>query len=234
MIKKIICIVCAVLLFAVTVFAESGGIEITAPEGFYSYESGGSADKAAQILGMTDTELESYCVENGIVFIAVNEDNTKQIRLAVAESSFSASIGNLTNLSEDKITALIPDITGAKRGEIINKDGQSFIKTAETLSDSGGGFTVISYFTVAAKKDYVLSFYTSSGTDTDYAEEVFDGYSSDEFYKAESEKSYVGYIILAAIILLAAGSVYIIFTLVRDIKNDRADADGQEDADSKE
>lgn len=221
MIKKIICAVCAVLLFTVSAFAQSGGIKITAPEGFYSYESGGNADKTAKILGMTDTELESYCAENGIKYIAVNEDNSKQIRLAVVDSSFSASIGNLTNLTEDKITALIPDITGAKRGEIIDKDGQSFIKTAESASDSGGGFTVISYFTVAAKKDYVLSFYTSSGTDTKYAEEVFKSYWSEDFYMQKSEKSPFRYVIFAAIVLLAAGSVYIIFTLVRDIKNDR-------------
>ena len=221
MIKKIICTAAAVLLFAVTVFAESGGIKITAPEKFYSYESGKSAAETAKILGMTDTELESYCAENGIKYIAVNEDNSKQIRLAVAESSFSASIGNLTNLTEDKITALIPDITGAKRGEIIDKDGQSFIKTAESASDSGGGFTVISYVTVAAKKDYVLSFYTSSGTDTKYAEEVFKSYWSEDFYMQKSEKSPFRYVIFAAIVLLAAGSVYIIFTLVRDIKNDR-------------
>lgn len=221
MIKKIICTAAAVLLFAVTVFAESGEIKITAPEKFYSYESGKSSAETAKILGMTDTELESYCAENGIKFIAVNNDNSKQIRLAVAESSFSASIGNLTNLTEDKITALIPDITGVKRGEIIDKDGQSFIKTAESASDSGGGFTVISYFTVAAKKDYVLSFYTSSGTDTKYAEEVFKSYWSEDFYMQKSEKSPFEYVIFAAIVLLAAGSVYIIFTLVRDIKNDR-------------
>ena len=221
MIKKIICTAAAVLLFTVSAFAQSGGIKITAPEKFYSYESGKSSAETAKILGMTDTELESYCAENGIKFMAVNNDNSKQIRLAVAESSFSASIGNLTNLTEDKITALIPDITGAKRGEIIDKDGQSFIKTAESASDSGGGFTVISYFTVAAKKDYVLSFYTSSGTDTKYAEEVFKNYWSEDFYMQKSEKSPFRYVIFAAIVLLAAGSVYIIFTLVRDIKNDR-------------
>lgn len=209
------------MLFTVSAFAESGEIKITAPEKFYSYESGKSSAETAKILGMTDTELESYCAENGIKFIAVNNDNSKQIRLAVAESSFSASIGNLTNLTEDKITALIPDITGVKRGEIIDKDGQSFIKTAESASDSGGGFTVISYFTVAAKKDYVLSFYTSSGTDTKYAEEVFKSYWSEDFYMQKSEKSPFEYVIFAAIVLLAAGSVYIIFTLVRDIKNDR-------------
>ena len=203
------------------VFAATYDIQITAPKGFYSYKSGQSAESTAKILGMTEAELENYCNENGIVFIAANKDNTKQIRVCVTESEFSSSIGNLSNLSDDKITALIPDITGAVSGELNEKGGQKYIKTAEALSDSGGEYSVISYVTVAAKKDYVLSFYTASGTSTDYTEEVFDSFSSEDFYKDADEKSRFGYVIIAAIVLLALGSAYIIFTLVRDIKNDR-------------
>lgn len=208
-------------MLTVPVFAASGNIEITAPKDFYCYKSGQNAEDTAKILGMSASELEKYCSDNGIVFIAVNGDNTKQIRLSVAESAFSGSIGNLSNLSEDKITALIPDITGADSGEIVTNNGQSFIKTAETLSDSGGEYSVISYVTVAAKKDYVLSFYTASGTSTDYTGEVFDSLSSEDFYKDIDQKSYFGYVIIAAIALLALVSAYIIFTLVRDIKNER-------------
>ena len=221
MFKKIICAFFAVLLLTVSVFAASENIEITAPKDFYSYKSGGSAEDTAKILGMTAAELENYCVSDGILYLAVNEDNTKQIRVSVAESAFSSSIGNLSNLSEDKITALIPDITGSDSGELVTKNGQSFIKTAETLSDFGGEYSVINYVTVAAKKDYVLSFYTASGTSTDYVEEVFKSFSSDNFYKVADQKSYFGYVIIAAIVLLALGSAYIIFTLVRDIKYDR-------------
>ena len=205
------------------VFAKTADIKITPPKGFYSYKSGQSAENTAKILGMTSDELKNYCSENGIVFIAVNEDNTKQIRVSVTESEFSSSIGNLTNLSDDKITALIPDITGSVSGEITEKYGQRFIKTAEALSDSGGEYSVISYVTVTAKKDYILSFYTAAGTSTDYVGEVFDSFSSEDFYKEADEKSYFVYVIIAAIVLLALGSVYIIFTLVRDIKNDRED-----------
>lgn len=210
-------------MLTVPVFAAGADIQITAPKDFYSYESGQNAESTAKILGLTADELENYCNENGIVFIAVNNDNTKQIRVSVTESAFSSSIGNLTNLSDDKITALMPDITGIKNGELTQKDGQRFIKTAETLSDSGGEYSVINYVTVAAKKDYVLSFYTALGTSTDYTDEVFDSFSSDSFYKETQEKSKFGYVIIAAIVLLASGSAYIIFTLVRDIKSDPKD-----------
>lgn len=223
MFKKIICAFSAILMLTVPVFAATGDIKITAPKDFYSYKSGQSAESTAKILGMTAEELESYCTENCIVFIAVNKDNTKQIRVSVTESAFSGSIGNLTNLSDDKITTLIPDITGAVSGELTEKGGQKYIKTAEALSDSGGEYSVISYVTVAAKKEYVLSFYTASGASTDYAEEVFDSFSSEDFYKEADQKIYFGYVIIAAIVLLALGAAYILFTLVRDIKNDRED-----------
>ncbi len=205
------------------VFAATYDIQITAPKGFYSYKSGQSAESTAKILGMTEEELENYCTENGIVFIAANKDNTKQIRVCVTESEFSSSIGNLSNLSDDKITALIPDITGSVGGELLEKNGQRFIKTSENLTDSGGGYSVINYVTVAAKKDYILSFYTAFGTDAHYSEEVFDSFSSADFYKEADEKSYFVYVIIAATVLLVLGSAYIIFTLVRDIKNDRKD-----------
>ena len=220
MIKKIICALSLIFILTLPVFAASG-FEITVPKDFYSYKSGQSAESTSKIIGMTADELENYCYENGIVFISVNNDNTKQIRLSVTETAFSSSVGNLTNLSEDKITALLPDITGADSGELVEKDGQIFVKTAETLSDSGGEYSVVNYVTVAAKKEYVLSFYTASGTSTDYAKEVYDSFSSDDFYKETHKKSKFGYVIIAAIILLALGSAYIVFTLVRDIKNDR-------------
>ncbi len=208
-------------MLTVPVFAAGADIEITAPKDFYSYKSGQNAENAAKILSMTAAELENYCSDNGIVFIAVNGDNTKQIRLSVTESAFSGSIGNLSNLSDDKITELIPYITGAVSGEITEKGGQKFIKTTESLTDSGGEYSVINYVTVAAKKDYVLYFYTASGTSTDYTGEVFDSLSSEDFYKETDRKSYFGYVIITAIALLAIVSAYIIFTLVRDIKNER-------------
>lgn len=213
------------MMLTVSVFAATADIEITAPKDFYSYKSGQSAKETAKILGTTENELENYCDENGILFIALNKDNTKQIRVTVTESAFSGSIGNLSNLSDDKITALIPDITGAVSGELTEKGGQRFIKTARTLSDSGGEYSVINYVTVAAKKDYVLSFYTATGAGTDYIKEVFESFSSEDFYKQADNKSNFGFVIIAAIVLLALGSAYIIFTLVRDIKNDRENND---------
>ncbi len=219
MLKKIIC-AASLLLLSVTVSALSGNAEISVGKEFYT--NGDNAEKAAEIVGLDKDRLESYLEDNGIVYFAVNSDNTKQIRISVGESEFSGSVINLSNLSDDKITALMPDITGSReiRGDIVEKDGQKLVKTQISTSDSGGKYTVIQYITVAAKKNYVLSFYTSENEDTDYTETLFKTYKSDDFYSEKSDKSGYGYIILGAVILLCLVSAYIIFTLIRDIKNE--------------
>ena len=220
MLKKIICAAASLLLLSVTVSALSGNAEISVGKEFYT--NGDNAEKAAEIVGLDKAKLESYLEDNGIVYFAANSDNTKQIRISVGESEFSGSVINLSNLSDDKITALMPDITGSReiRGDIVEKDGQKFVKTQISTSDSGGKYTVIQYITVAAKKNYVLSFYTSENEDTDYTETLFKTYKSDDFYSEKIDKSGYGYIILGAVILLCLVSAYIIFTLIRDIKNE--------------
>lgn len=208
------------MLLSVTVSALSGNAEISAGKEFYT--NGDNSEKAAEIVGLDKAKLESYLEDNGIVYFAVDSENTKQIRISVDVSDFSESVINLSNLSDDKITALMPDITGSCeiRGDIVEKDGQKFVKTQISTSDSGGKYTVIQYITVAAKKNYVLSFYTSENEDTDYTETLFKTYKSDDFYSEKSEKSGYGYIILGAVILLCLVCAYIIFTLIRDIKNE--------------
>lgn len=215
------------MLLSVTVSALSGKAEVSAGKEFEVFTEGENAEKAAEIVVLDKDRLESYCRENGIIYFAVNSDNTKQIRISVGESEFSGSVINLSNLSDDNITALMTDITGSReiRGDIVEKDGQKFVKTQISTSDSGGEYTVIQYITVAAKKEYVLSFYTSDSEDTDYTETLFKTYISDDFNSEKSEKSGYGYIILGAVILLCLVCAYIIFTLIRDIKNEQSESE---------
>lgn len=219
MLKRLICAAASVLLLTASVSALSGKAEISAGSEYEVYSTETPSEKAAETVGMKTDELANYCTENGIVYFAVNSDNTRQIRISVNETPFSQSVVNLSNLSDDKILSLMSDITGNDeiRGDIVAGNGQKFVKTQVSASDSGGGYTVIQYITVAAKRTYVLSFYTESGVDTDYAEELFKTYRSEDFVSLKSEKSIYGYVVLSAVILLCAVSVFIIFTLVRDI-----------------
>ena len=215
MLRKIFCWAAALILLIIPVSA-AGKISIDAGDEFTVY--GEDSGKAAEILGMSETELDGYVSQNNIVYLAVNEDNTKQIRLTVAATAFSESTGNLSLLSDSEIEELIPDITGdsAVKGEIIENGGQKFVLSRVSSEDSGGGYTLERYFTVAGDNEYILSFYTSDGVSEDYIGEVFESFKSDDFY-GENDKSPYSYIVIAALVLFSAGALFIIYTIIRDL-----------------
>lgn len=205
----------ALILLMIPVSA-AGKISIDAGDEFTVY--GEDSGKAEEILGMSETELDGYVSQNNIVYLAVNEDNTKQIRLTVAATAFSESTGNLSLLSDSEIEELIPDITGdsSVKGEITESGDQKFVLSRISSEDSGGGYTLARYFTVAGDNEYILSFYTSDGVPEDYIESVFESLDSDDFY-TEKDKSPYSYIVIAAIAVFSAGGLYIIYTLIRDL-----------------
>ena len=194
----------------------AGRISLKAGDEFSVY--GEDSKKVAEILGMSEAELNGYVSQNNIVYLAVNEDNTKQIRLTVAATAFSESTGNLSLLSDSEIKKLIPDITGdsAVKGDIIESGGQKFVLSRVLSEDSGGGYTLARYFTVAGDNEYILSFYTSQGVSEDYIKSVFESFSLDDFYTGKDKNPY-SYIVIAALVLLSAGALFIIYTIIRDL-----------------
>lgn len=219
--KKLVCLLAALLVLGITVCA-ADGISIDAGEGFETYSSGGEAERVTAILGMTDSEFKDYCKENNIIYFAVNGDNTKQIRVTLNETAFSAGIGNLSVLPDEKIIALIPEFTGSDQvgGTVAEKDGQKFVKVSIETRDSGGEYSVLQYTTVAEKKEYTLSFYTSGGQDTAYTEKVFESFNADDFAltSEEAKTAPLKYVVIAAIAVFAAVCAVVVFTLIRDIK----------------
>lgn len=215
MLRKIFCWAAALFLIVLPVSA-AGRISLKAGDEFSVY--GQDSGKAEEILGMSEAELDGYVSQNNIVYLAVNEDNTKQIRLTVAATAFSESTGNLSLLSDSEIEELIPDITGdsAIKGEITENDSQKFVLSRVSSEDSGGGYTLARYFTVAGDNEYILSFYTSQGVSEDYIESVFESLDSDDFY-TEKDKSPYSYIVIGVLVLLCAGALFIIYTIIRDL-----------------
>lgn len=215
--KRIIALIAVfILLFSLTVSADSS-INIT-PDGEFITET----EQIAKIIGMDKNELLDFCIENKIVYIAVNKDNSKQIRVTVKENDFSNGIVNINGLSDDKINAVLHDVIGVEgiKGEIINKDGQKFIKTEMSSKDSGGDFILTEYITVANKKVYVLSFYTNKKADTKYIEKTFETLESPNFVV---ENNGLFWIVGIAIVIFLFASIFIILTLIRDIKAKKAD-----------
>lgn len=233
--KRLICIAAAIAVSALSVFADGTGIKINAGKEFTVLSSGKNEKELASILGITENELIGYCRENSIEYLAVNRDNTKQIRLSVNQTEFSSAVINFSNLSDENIAAVVPDIVGVSnvKCETADKNGQKFAKVRLSSSDSGGDYTVSQYITAANKKLFILSVCTAADKDADYADEIFEGFDSEDFNHTKSTKNGYNGIVVGAIAVLVCVCAFVTVTLIRDIRSDSAvknsDNDGKEE-----
>lgn len=227
MIKKTVLFITVLcLLFSFTVSAAQETFSVKVSDEFYTIDE--DKEKVCEILGYSKAEFDSYCSENDIKFFAVNSDNTKQVKLSIITTDFSNAVINISNFTDDKITSLLPDMTGIEnvKGEIIDKSGQKFALIQLRSSDSGGDFILREYITVADKKSYTLSFYMESGADDSFVSEIFETYTAKDFVSSESGLSAVSalkYILPIAVGLFAAVCIIIAVTIMRDIRKSKTE-----------
>ena len=185
--RKLILIVTMLsICMSFTVFADKT-VSLTLPEGFFVHES--QPEKVAEILGMKQSELTDYCTDNSILYLAVDSNNSRQIRVSVSDNKFSNNIVNISQLTDDKIISLAPDIAGIEgvRGDVVKLGGQKFLKVQLKSQDSGGEYILTQYITVTQEKNFILSFYNNSDVNTDYIDSVFTSLSSTMIEDFENE-----------------------------------------------
>ncbi len=211
-------ILCCV--FSCTVWALEE-FELKVGSEFFVY--GEDDEKLAEALDIPQDKIKEYCGKN-VVYLAANKDNSKQIRITTGQNAFTYSVVNISNFTDDKITALIPQITEIEdiTGEIINKNGQKFIKTQLRSNDSGGDYILTQFITVADKRSFVLSFYTDADKDDSYVEKIFETYNSIHFLNQnKQEKSILEYVLPALTIVFGVVSVIIGVSVIIDIRRKR-------------
>ena len=177
-----------VLLF-VTLFALLLSLNVNAQELFSVevpsefYTKSESPKKVAEILNIKDSELYNYCAENNVAYFAVNGNNTKQIKITVNENEFSKKIINFANLTDEEILGLTQEIVGIENvvGDIVDLNGQKFLKVEFSSKDSGGEYILTQYITTCQKQNVIISFYTNSNLDSDFTREIFQTITSPMF-----------------------------------------------------
>ena len=217
------------LFFNITVNAQTS-FSLELPKEFYNQTD--SKKEVSNILGVSESDLDKYLTENNVFYLAVNKDNSKQIKITVNENEFSNSVVNLSNLSDDKILSLREEISGIENlnGDVINLKGQKFLKIELSSNDSGGEYILTQYITACDRKSVIISFYTDSSLDTDYILETFESISSPMFIREENAtikafSAAIPWVTIAFILICVAlgGSIII------DIKQQRNADDEEED-----
>lgn len=227
MFKKLILIFSLIVFcFNITVSADDT-VSLSVPKEFYVYSE--NPEKLSEILGMTVDELNSYCESNSIFYLAANGDNSKQIRVATGENDFSNGVVNLSNLTDDKIISLAPDIAGIEgiRGDVVSLSGQKFLKLEMKSTDSGGDYILTQYITVAHRQNIVLSFY--SGDDTDYIDLVFESFTSDLFITEKTDNnSLLSIVIPVATVAFLIICVGLALSIIIELKIQKSKAQNDE------
>ena len=143
--------------------------QLTPNEDFFIYSA--SPDKVAEIVEMTKEDLKTDIESKGIIFLAVDKENTRQIQLIETENKFSTTVSNLSNLSDSSIRSLVPDITGLEniKGKIVLHNEQKYVRIELKSKE----YILTQFFTVEDKKLYTLSFYTDIETSTNYIKDTF-------------------------------------------------------------
>ena len=207
------------VIFSVGVCAESM-VSINTNNTFSVFSE--DSDVLSKILGMNKSDIKAYCEQNNIVYLAADNDNSRQIRISVYTNDFSNSVINISGLTDDKISALAGDIAGKEgiRGEVVNKNGQKFLKTQLSLNDSGGDYILTQYFTVADRQNMVLSFYNSVNVDMDYIDPIFESYASPLFMnEIPQESKILYYVIPVAMGVLLIASLILGVSVYKDLKS---------------
>ena len=211
------------VLFSPAVCAESYEYNISTDKSFTTVRSGDDLTDIAEKLNMTTDELNGYFNKNGLLYLSVSEDAKTQIRLSAFSDNFSSVAEDISHLSDSQLKEFLNAVSndGENDCEIVENGGRKFIKTKDTLVDSGGTYTVTQYITICNNKTFYLSCYNEGDDTSAQTEEIFKNFSlntvSDE---PADNKLYV--FIIAGIVVFSLLSLIMIIGLIKNLPHRKA------------
>ena len=171
-IKIVITALLSVLCFlpAFTVFAAADDYTVKEQDGFVITYGDKNIESVAKIMGVTKSELKKKFKDENILFIAVNTDNSIQIRLSRYETELSKKVEDISYLSDGLLSDIFPELENDNY--IKTAIGKTpFIKNTETLLDSGGNYTSNQYVTIKNGYVYQISVYVSENAEQNLADD---------------------------------------------------------------
>ncbi|MBQ8203587.1 MAG: hypothetical protein IJZ75_04840 [Clostridia bacterium] len=213
-IKFLILTLCFMFSLSLPVAAAGKGYVIELPEEYIVSYGESKEDKVAEIFGMEDEKYKNYFSSNGMLFIAVKEDNSAQLRFSKYTNEFSAQLGNLSNLNDGEFKEIAEKLSKGREYKTLKSGEQTFIAITETLKDSGGEYTSIQYITVKNGYVYQLSCYNAGDSVSEEIENIF----STLKFSESNNFNWLYAMIIVACVILAGVIVIMIKGIVSDLK----------------
>lgn len=206
------------LLFSLTVSATSYEYNISPGEDFTCISYGDDMTDIAQKLNMTADELNAYFNKNGLLYLAVSDDTSTQIRLSAFTDNFSSTVCDISHLNEEQLNEFMNSISdNIETGcTITDNNGRKYVTVTNTLNDSGGVYTVTQYVTICDSKTFYLSCYNNGTETSEQVKNIFNNFSLNSV-TTEKGGFDIKFVFIVAGILLFLGLAVV--TVISIIKN---------------
>lgn len=206
------------LLFSLTVSATSYEYNISPGEDFTCVSYGDDMTDIAQKLNMTADELNAYFSKNGLLYLAVSDDTSTQIRLSAFTDNFSSTVCDISHLNEEQLNEFMNSISdnGETDCTITDNNGRKYVTVTNTLNDSGGVYTVTQYVTICDRKTFYLSCYNNGTETSEQVKNIFNNFSLNSV-TTEKGGFDIKFVFIAAGIVIFLGLAVV--TVISIIKN---------------
>ena len=233
--------VTVICLLTFTVFAASKAensqheLTLTLPEEYVllSSETAEENEELLESLGYSESAFKNYLKQvnnTHILFLGVNPDNMAQVMVKASSTEFSKKVVDFSLLTAEALQKTAKDLVQVKDAsyKMAEVNGIKLIEVRSTDKDSGGEFCSIQYLTVRNGVLYTVG-YTFNGAVNDA--KVNTAWGSVQTLNIKDTTSSSAFdlgtimliFLLSAVIIAGAVVVgLIVYTLVRDFKNKKA------------
>lgn len=214
-------------------------VSITLPDGYVLLNLETSEDNTELIesLGYSVSSFKDYLKASGTnsaktLFLGYQPQNKSQISVKCWTTDFSKKIGDLSFLEDDSLSKTAKELVKTKGASYksVQVNGMKLLEIRTDNKDSGGSFGSVQYLTVRNENFYSVNF-TFAGQLNDA--NVNTAWNTLSSFNIESNikssvwdvNSVLIMVVLSAAILAGVVlTVVIIYSLIRDIKKNRNDA----------
>lgn len=165
--RVLITIIALLATLSIAVYAVGYEYAISANEGYITAEAGDDLNQAAKKLNMTTHDLHNYFTQNGLIYLAVSPDNQTQVKISAFSDNLSSKVEDISYLDDAGLSAFIAAISedSESPAQLVENNGRKYLYIKDTLSDSGGVYTVTQYITICNNKTFYFTGY-NPGEDT--------------------------------------------------------------------
>ncbi len=175
-------LVIIMLLLGITVNAADYEYTIKPSDNFIAVHSGDDLTEISEKLNMSPTELNTYFSENGLLYLAVSDDTKTQIKISSFSDNFSSEVSDISLLDDVGLTEFINAVSddSDSPAQLVENGGRKYLCIKNTLSDSGGVYTVTQYITICNNKTYYFAGYNPGEDTSDEVTAIFKSFSLNE------------------------------------------------------